>query len=575
MCALGGGAAPFRQVAEIPLGGLLVAPTARRPSADGVLPLLPDPALPGGGRFDSPSFLSALAPMLRPLRGASQALLPGEQIAFSKPTRNAQRPPADVRRPNARVRLFAVSGIADFGARLQGLVDSAPQWLEVRLMDLPGHGQRANNITTDGLPPCAFRQSEDAQRPNAGGESAKAYVLQQLTDLVEQLVDEMWPLLLNGEASRLDTTAGGGGSSGFVPYALLGFSFGAMLAYRIERALRKRGAPAPLLLVAVGRPAPHCMILPSPLIDHLRRCDDQEVMNFVQDKLQLTVPSKAVGVTVFARSAALFRLGLLLNGAHAGLIDPQTSASATCIYDGLPPAHASEAPKTGCSVLALGGSFDVTARELLVKRWHEVSGGSFHHATVPGLGHLELRDSVSIYHAVYAQIAARAVEPPTPPPSMPPPPEPAASAGASASADTLPSGRPPRPPPIDDGTLGGASAAKPLSAGRDSPLLRAAAMLRSQAAVGSRGSSRGSSPRGSPRNSPKLLRRGDSASALVPAGGGGGETRAQSFRDRRSKEGGVGSSGLRRSFTQGGAPGDAEADTGAGELVPVTRVSSI
>jgi len=60
--------------------------------------------------------------------------LPGEALSEAK---GCHKP-----KPEARVRLFALYGVADVAMSLQPWIDRAPEWLEVRLVDLPGHGFR-------------------------------------------------------------------------------------------------------------------------------------------------------------------------------------------------------------------------------------------------------------------------------------------------------------------------------------------------------------------------------------------------------------------------------------------------
>ena len=54
-------------------------------------------------------------------------------------------------KPAARMRLFVLYGVADVSMSSVQWIASAPDWLEVRLIDLPGHGFRA----TEKLPGCS------------------------------------------------------------------------------------------------------------------------------------------------------------------------------------------------------------------------------------------------------------------------------------------------------------------------------------------------------------------------------------------------------------------------------------
>ena len=237
--------------AEPPLRAYDRPPAA---AAEPQLPLLPAPTLPDGGSvLDAPSVAAMLAKAFAPLSSAGEELLPGEMSVSSLshgpglvPGTGVPRSgfhPYSFRRPAARVRLFAVSmprtrsdqhahraspieyrasctlhvhaqicGIADFAERLQGLVSDAPPWLEVRLVDLPGHGRRTVKNSTGGLCKCAFQQQGVVGA--AGDASIVDYVSHQLDELVDSLTNELWPLIVAPDGSHFP--------GGFVPYALYG-----------------------------------------------------------------------------------------------------------------------------------------------------------------------------------------------------------------------------------------------------------------------------------------------------------------------------------------------------------------
>ena len=486
-------------------------------SASQLRPPLKRPDQPSGENIQPSEVHGLLEARLAPLSAAKHGLLPGEELARTRP--NTVEP----RRPHARVRLFAVCGVADYAARLQGLMNAAPPWLEVRLIDLPGHGYRAKGTTTDGLGPAAFQQSTvgDGDGISApagsrvtdsflGGEgsgdaAAAVYVSEQLALLVNQLVEEIWPLVKAEPANGFPT--------GFIPYALFGFSFGALVAYRLECRLRERGAPPALLLSVVGRVAPHCIHMPPRQVSELRKADADSVLKFVSERMHITVPTLAVGGLTYARAVALFRFGVLLNAVHDGSYVPSSQGAATSadtslpqeppsLYDGLVPWHAVDAAMTAGPIVAFSADLDRIARPPLVARWLELSGGSFQHATVPDCNHTNLRDCPAVYDAVYEQLAAHAVayaSSPMPPPkqtqlsNLPPAAAPKRSnsdpsqlgpAGASAVV---------RPPALDLATDPAS-----IASNSPSPILRAASLVR----AGSATSSPRDSPTGSPKNPP-------------------------------------------------------------------------
>jgi hypothetical protein len=111
-----------------------------QPSADEVPAEAPSPdvltaaAIRNGGYADG-RLVDHLRGALPPLQSSSQ--MPGEEKGA---TRGCFVP-----KPAACVRLFCLYGVADSCMSLKGWVDAAPAgWLEVRLVDLPGHGFRSH-----------------------------------------------------------------------------------------------------------------------------------------------------------------------------------------------------------------------------------------------------------------------------------------------------------------------------------------------------------------------------------------------------------------------------------------------
>ena len=136
-----------------------------------------------------------------------------------------------VPKPDARVRLFILYGVADVSMSTEPWIRSAPDWLECRLIDLPGHGFRSK----ESLPPCATTNANGLDESKLTNERQA---------LVDQLTDEI-------------ITAAEG-----KPFALYGFSFGALLMYGVSLSLQKRGATnQPICLCVAGRGAPHCMAI--------------------------------------------------------------------------------------------------------------------------------------------------------------------------------------------------------------------------------------------------------------------------------------------------------------------------
>ena len=134
------------------------------------------------------------------------------------------------------------------------------------------------------------------------------------------------------------------------------------------------------------------------------------MLGFVASEMHLPVPTTSVGPTTYARSAALFRQGLLLNAAHAGRINAGPDAPHGKFDGPGMPTHASNAQMTAAPLLAVSGGQDVLAPTSLVERWREVSGGGFSFATAQADDHLMLRDDQKVYRTVYTQLAGCAIE---------------------------------------------------------------------------------------------------------------------------------------------------------------------
>ena len=138
------------------------------------------------------------------------------------------------RRVDAPVRLAEPNSV--YGGQ------AAPAWLDVRGIDLPGHGKRAVDWSSS-LPPFAARQLQPLSRTALGVELAK---------LVVQLADELEPLLR-------------------MPYVLMGFSVGAQLCYYLTLEFQRRKLRSPLMVLALSCVPPHCIWLPDHELSRMQR----------------------------------------------------------------------------------------------------------------------------------------------------------------------------------------------------------------------------------------------------------------------------------------------------------------
>ena len=131
-----------------------------------------------------------------PPLGVSESVLPGEEA------KRRRRKGVDVvnkyNKPNARVRLFCFYGVADASTSMRKWVTTAPDWLEIRIVELPGHG-----YLSEGLPPCAYRCSELCTNHELNN---------QLSEWIKSMADQLEIFILDKRQSA-------------VPYSLYSFAF--------------------------------------------------------------------------------------------------------------------------------------------------------------------------------------------------------------------------------------------------------------------------------------------------------------------------------------------------------------
>ena len=251
-----------------------------------------------------------------------QAMLPplGWGVAMPWETAHGLLVP---RKPHAVLRLLTIGGISDTAFACFKLIERAPAWLEVRPIELPGHGYR--DVAPDasgveevvmgrGAPDAeALRAALDADGSTSdddGGGSGKSFpaiaalLRESRLRLVEQLVDEIVPVI--DDAARS-------------PYALFGFSMGSMIAYLMVREIERRGLRLPIQMLACGRGAPHDAVLsvPKMVAGHFLAASDDA---FIQEMSQGAVDIKATTANYEqrkARVAARWRLG----GAFASMCE--------------------------------------------------------------------------------------------------------------------------------------------------------------------------------------------------------------------------------------------------------------
>ena len=312
-----------------------------------------------------------------PALGAHGALLKGE-------ARAAERGKSAFRsRPDARVRLFALYGVADSAIAMRKWASSAPDWLEVRVLELPGHGYRSD----EPLPPC----SERAREAVDGAE-----LVRQRSAWICSLADE----IIEVQACTLDAKAP-------APFAFVGFSFGALVAYELVREIARRGSQPPLALFALGRGAPHAVTLSTRRIRELQRYDDEAVLSYQK---ALGFDSDKIAPSMRPRAASLFRAGCLLGAVHIG--DPYDTDGVPNLWDNIrqPMPHASGVPGVDCHVYGITAERDICWPPSLVRRWRDVPSRGYEDFELPDTAHEQLRNSPDAMAFVFERLASLAEE---------------------------------------------------------------------------------------------------------------------------------------------------------------------
>jgi surfactin synthase thioesterase subunit len=305
-------------------------------------------------------------------------LLPGESAA------------AGTRRPDARVRLICLYGAAEEAKAFDEWRREAPAWLELRAVELPGHGSReAEGVWSIGRQ----RERSRGAAPAAGADPALALAdecHEERAQLVRALTEEIAPLL---DGPRV---------------AIYGFSSGAILAYLVLIELEARRAPRlPFRFFVCGRGAPHCIHWDGADADRLRYADDKEVLDRFHNMLGVPLEKEAAA---FARQAALWRAAILPSSLHVG--EPRLPAAPPPPFPIRPDRleaveHATGAPKvSACPIVVLWSNMDKVWVPPLPMRWADVAACGFRDVEVAGVAHFRLMCDKAVRAAVSVEIAA-------------------------------------------------------------------------------------------------------------------------------------------------------------------------
>ena len=321
---------------------------------------------------------------------ASPALLAGEVKAV-------QRGKAVRLKRDARVRLFVLYGVADSSISMRKWTTAAPDWLEVRVLELPGHGYLAD----EALPPCAKQTETPVDASELNRQRA-----QWVSALADDVMRVQAPGQGPGQAPGQAPGQGPGQAQAAPPCAFLGFSFGALLAYELVRELERRNAPPPLALIALGRGAPHAVTLSTARIAELQCYDAERVLTYQE---ALGFDSSKIAPSMRVRAASLFRAGCLLGAVHVG-DESHDVDGAPNLWDDIERevAHASGVPAVNCHVVSITGECDVCWPPRLVRRWRDVSSSrrGYKELELAGVAHEQLRNAPEAMEFVFDRLAS-------------------------------------------------------------------------------------------------------------------------------------------------------------------------
>lgn len=152
-----------------------------------------------------------------------------------------------------------------------------------------------------------------------------------------------------------------------LPYAIFGYSMGALLGFEVVRELRRRGAPAPAQLMVAAKSAPQ-QPARTPALSHLPR------QQFIDGVRRYFEPPQE-GWTI----AELVEIVLPILRADLTMCDTYR--------------YRPEAP-LGCSIVALCGDRDLSVPVDDVSAWREQTTGHFEMSTFQG-GHFFINDHLA------------------------------------------------------------------------------------------------------------------------------------------------------------------------------------
>ena len=288
-------------------------------------------------------------------------------------------------RPFAKVRLLALYGAGDTARAFNAWMAGAPSWLEIRPVELPGHGLRASEVFQPGERDASFEHEHS-------DEELALAITSHRDRLVVGLADELVHLIGCPTANSLSPP----------PYAIMGFSSGAMLGYLLVLELQRRGAPPPFRLIAVGRGAPHNIHMPPSFWRLMYAAEDAKVMSHLHELLAVPLDAEA----------RPWRGAISCASVHVGTpaVPDAREVPPFPLPKTVDPAstpHASGAALvTACPLVAIGSHRDALWSPGVMGRWADVAGSGFRLEELDGVAHFKLMTHELTLQAVEAELGA-------------------------------------------------------------------------------------------------------------------------------------------------------------------------
>jgi medium-chain acyl-[acyl-carrier-protein] hydrolase len=255
---------------------------------------------------------------MEPQERTDEARVPYRQAPLASRQRWMQCPRPN---PDAGLRLVCLPYSGGRAAAFAGLAAELPGDVELCAIELPGHGRRLRETPLTRLRP---------------------------------LVEQVTGVLADGVRQ---------------PFALLGYSMGALLGFEVTRELARRGLPGPGALYVAAAKAPHVPSPGPPVHDLPRAALVDWLVRLGGSRIELLQDSELVDVML-----PVVRADLAVVGTYA--------------YEPGQPLD--------CPVAAFGGSADPTVPRPLLEAWRDQAAGDFSVTILDG-GHFFLDSSRALF----------------------------------------------------------------------------------------------------------------------------------------------------------------------------------